>query len=29
MIAIFMSQNPGQNDLRFLFKNLVYAALTD
>jgi CubicO group peptidase (beta-lactamase class C family) len=29
MIAIFMSQDPGRNDLRFLFKDLVYAALTD
>jgi len=29
IIAIYMSQNPGRNDLRFLFKDLVYAALTD
>jgi CubicO group peptidase (beta-lactamase class C family) len=29
IVAIFMSQNPGRNDLRFLFKDLVYGALTD
>jgi len=29
IVAIFMSQNPGRNDLRFLFKDLVYGALAD